>query len=146
MVYAYLSFNGNCREAMTFYRHCLGGELQIQTIGDGPGTNLLPRRMKEYVMQATLKSDNILMMGTDLLDETGLIKGNTISLMLFCRHEKEIKQFYRKLSSDGIPTYPVKKTNDGTLFGTLTDKFGTHWLLHSPNKKEHQKSRLPGKY
>ena len=23
---AYLNFNGNCREAMTFYAECLGGE------------------------------------------------------------------------------------------------------------------------
>ena len=23
----YLTFNGNCREAMTYYKECLGGEL-----------------------------------------------------------------------------------------------------------------------
>jgi PhnB protein len=30
----YLHFNGDCREAMTFYRECLGGELSLQTIGE----------------------------------------------------------------------------------------------------------------
>ena len=28
---AYLIFNGNCREAMTFYQKCLGAELQLIT-------------------------------------------------------------------------------------------------------------------
>ena len=31
---AYLTFNGNCREAMQFYTDCLGGELYLQTIGE----------------------------------------------------------------------------------------------------------------
>jgi PhnB protein len=30
----YLIFNGNCREAMTFYQSCLGGELNVMTFGD----------------------------------------------------------------------------------------------------------------
>ena len=33
---AYLRFNGKCREAMTFYQACLGGELTIQTVGESP--------------------------------------------------------------------------------------------------------------
>ena len=33
---AYLTFNGNCREAMTFYQKYLGGKLSFQTIGESP--------------------------------------------------------------------------------------------------------------
>ena len=29
-VTTYLHFNGNCREAMSFYQTCLGGELHLQ--------------------------------------------------------------------------------------------------------------------
>jgi PhnB protein len=32
----YLAFNGNCNEAMTFYKEALDGELSIQTFGDSP--------------------------------------------------------------------------------------------------------------
>jgi PhnB protein len=35
-IHAYLSFNGNCREAMTFYRDCIGGELMLQPIKGTP--------------------------------------------------------------------------------------------------------------
>lgn len=30
----YLNFGGNCREAMTFYQRCLGGELTVGTFGE----------------------------------------------------------------------------------------------------------------
>ena len=29
---AHLTFNGNCHEAMTFYKECFGGELSMQTL------------------------------------------------------------------------------------------------------------------
>jgi hypothetical protein len=32
----YLKFNGNCREAMTFYKNCLGGELTLNTVAGSP--------------------------------------------------------------------------------------------------------------
>ena len=34
---AYLIFNGNCRDVMTFYQKCLGSELQLITFGDMGG-------------------------------------------------------------------------------------------------------------
>lgn len=33
---AHLIFSGNYREAMNFYKSCLGGELTLQTIGESP--------------------------------------------------------------------------------------------------------------
>ena len=30
----YLNFDGNCREAMTFYQQALGAEMEVQTFGD----------------------------------------------------------------------------------------------------------------
>jgi len=32
----YLNFDNNCREAMNFYKDCLGGELFFQTVGEMP--------------------------------------------------------------------------------------------------------------
>ena len=39
---SYLTFSGNCREAMNFYVTCLGGELVFQTIGESPLANKMP--------------------------------------------------------------------------------------------------------
>ena len=32
----YLAFNGNCRDAMEFYKTVFGGELNVQTFGEAP--------------------------------------------------------------------------------------------------------------
>src|SRR4051812_3610794 len=46
-IHSYMTFNGNCREAMQFYQRSLGGELVLQTIGDSPLSDKMPRQMKE---------------------------------------------------------------------------------------------------
>jgi PhnB protein len=42
----YLTFDGNCREAMTFYKDCIGGELELQTVGGSPMAASMPPEMK----------------------------------------------------------------------------------------------------
>jgi len=36
-VTTYLSFDGNCRQAMSFYQQCLGSELQLYAYPDAQG-------------------------------------------------------------------------------------------------------------
>jgi PhnB protein len=130
IIHSYLTFNGNCREAMTFYKKCLGGELNIQTVSDTHAKVDFPEETKDYVLQATLKNRHLILLGTDMVPDENLVKGNTVSLMLICNSEKEMRAFYTKLSKGGKQTSPVAKTHWGALFGSLTDKFGNHWLLN----------------
>ena len=127
---AYLTFNGNCREAMTFYATCLGGEPMFQTIGDSPLADKMPAQMKDSILHASLTKDKLVLMGTDCVPQPGLIKGNSVSLSLQCSSEEEIRLCYEKLSSGGIATYPLEDTFWGALFGGLTDKYGNQWLLN----------------
>ncbi|MDP4262686.1 MAG: VOC family protein [Bacteroidota bacterium] len=127
---SYLTFSGNCREAMTFYKKCLGGELILQTIGESPLSDKMPPQMKECIVHSTLTKDTLVLMGSDMVSEDGLTKGNSVSLMLNCSSEEEIRTFYEKLSAGGKATYPVQNSFWGALFGDLTDKYGNHWLLH----------------
>jgi len=134
---SYLSFNGNCREAMNFYKECLGGELVLQTIGESPLCDKMPPQMKENILHSTLTMDALVLMGTDMLGEKGLVKGTAVSLMLNCSSEEEIKKYYANLSKDGQATHPLEISFWGALFGDLTDKYGNHWLLHfDKNQKD----------
>src|ERR1700704_1615138 len=92
---SYLTFNGNCREAMTFYKECLGGELVLQTIGESPMAEKMPLQMKKSILHSTLTRGNLVLMGSDIVSEKGLVKGNTVSLMLDCGSEEEIKACYQ---------------------------------------------------
>jgi len=127
---SYLTFNGNCREAMTFYAACLGGDLAFQTIGESPMANKMPAQMREYILHASLINGGLVMMASDMVSHQGLTKGNAVSLMLNCSSEEEIKTCYEKLSLGGKADHPLEDTFWGAVFGGLTDKFGNHWLLN----------------
>lgn len=128
-IHSYLTFNGNCREAMTFYNQCLGGELSLQTVGDSPMAGKLPQQMKNSILHATLTNGNLVLMGSDMANNE-LLRGNSVSLMLNCSSEQEIIKCYNSLSEGGEMTNPLEDTFWGAVFGNLTDKFGNHWILH----------------
>src|SRR4051812_26040132 len=94
-IHSYLTFNGNCREAMNFYKQCLGGELILQTIGESPMAGKLPEKMKNCILHSTLKNGSLVILGSDMVGDKGFIKGNTVSMALNCSSEKEIKSFYK---------------------------------------------------
>ena len=130
---SYLTFNGNCREAMTFYKECLGGELTQETVGESPMAEQMPAQMKESILLSMLTSESIVIMGSDMAPETGLIKGNAVSLMLNFSKEEETRRIYTNLSKGGNATHPLEVTFWGALFGNLTDKFGNQWMLNFHN-------------
>ena len=115
---------------MNFYKDCLGGELVLQTIGESPLADKMPPQMKESILHGTLTKDGLVLMASDMVGEKGLAKGNSVSLMLNCSSEEEIKTYYAKLVTGGNADHPLEVSFWGALFGDLTDKYGNHWLLH----------------
>lgn len=126
----YLSFEGNCREAMNFYKECLGGELTMQTVGEMPEMAAqMPPEMKDHIMHSTLISGGIVIMGSDLNREKHL-EGNTVHLCLNCDNETEQDTFFSGLSEGGKITEPLSDMPWGGRYGSLTDKFGKYWVLN----------------
>jgi len=119
---------------MNFYRECLGGELMLQTIGESPMADKMPTSMKDLILHSTLSRGGLVLMGSDMVPDHGLIKGNAVSMSLNCSSEEEIEMFYRKLSEGGKADHPLEDTFWGALFGDLTDRFGNHWLLNYERK------------
>jgi PhnB protein len=127
---SYLTFSGNCREAMTFYKECLSAELTLQTIGESPLSGKLPVQMRDFILHSTILKGALVLMGSDMVPESGLKKGNAVSLMLACSSEAEIRDLYQKLSAGGQTNHPPEDTFFGSIMGDLTDQFGNHWLLN----------------
>ena len=61
----YLTFNGNCAEAMHFYQSTLGGKLQMMTNGESPVADQLPPDSKDRIMHARLEFDEGVLMASD---------------------------------------------------------------------------------
>lgn len=132
---AYLTFNGNCREAMNFYKDCLGGELTLQTIGESPLAGKMPAALKEFILHGTLVKGDLVLMGSDMVGEKGLTKGNAVSMVINCSSEEEIQDFYGRLSAGGNKDHALEQSFWGATFGDLTDKYGNHWLLNFEKNK-----------
>lgn len=128
-IYSYIAFDGNCREAMNFYKECFGGELSFQTVGDGPMVDRMPATMKDSIMHSELSAGKWKILASDLAAESGLVRGNALSMMLTFDNEPEIRAAFDKLAVGSKASRALEATFWGALFGSVTDKYGVQWLL-----------------
>lgn len=135
----YLFFNGNCRDAMEFYKTCFGGTLEMMTNADAP-KDAHQGNMKlepNQIMHACLTNDDFTLMASD--DPMGKPKvGENLSLSIHCSTTKQTDELFKSLSAGGKVTMPLTDTFWGAYFGMLTDKYGFNWMLNcqlsEPNK------------
>ena len=132
---AYIGLNGQCREAMEFYKKCLGGELQIMTFGDSPMGKDMSPEMRNRIMHSALIKKDLLLMASDMSYDEGYKPGNNVSLCLVCSSEDEIQTLFKNLSEGGHVRHSLKKEFFGT-YGDLTDKYGFNWMFqYAPENK-----------
>ena len=125
---AYLSFNGECREAMNFYQQCLGGELTFMTVGENPACEGMPIP-KDHIMHSALVKGGLYLFATDM-GGGQTPENNTISLALNCSSDAEISEFFTKLSEGGKVLQPLGIQFWGGTFGMVVDKYGYTWMLN----------------
>jgi PhnB protein len=123
----YLTFNGNAREAMEFYRSVFGGQLRINTFGEfgspDPAT-------ADQVMHAMLTTDRgYILMASDAPPGMPYNPGNTITCSLSGDPGEGLEEAWEKLSDGGSITMPFEKQMWGDLYGMCTDKFGIAWMV-----------------
>ncbi len=129
----YLTFNGNCKEAMSFYKEILGGELSIILAGESPVADQMPTEFRNGILHSHLKTENFEIMATDMVP-AGFKEGNTVHLCLICKNEEEARSLFTKLSEGGKIIQPLNEMFFG-LIGTIADKFGKHWMLECDKAK-----------
>ena len=125
---AYLHFNGNCREAMSFYQACLGGKLALQTVGESPMAGQMPAAAHKNILHASLTHGGITLMGSDMIGPEGIKQGNIVSLTIVCSSREEIESLFSNLSAGGKIAHPLKEEFFG-IHGNLTDKYGINWMF-----------------
>jgi len=126
----YINFNGKCREAMNFYKDCIGGELTLMPVAGSPLEAQCPPTMKDQIAHASLTNNGFVLMATDMTSPAGYKPGNNIAVSVNCDSEEEISSFYSKLSNGGSVMDSLKVQFWGALFGVVIDKFGICWMLN----------------
>jgi PhnB protein len=128
----YLSFQGNAREAMEFYRDVLGGELTLTTFGEG-GMSQEPG-VADKIMHGQLETPSgYTLMGSDAVEGTpGVVaSGVQISLSGDASADEELSGFFAKLlDGGGTQIEPLVTAPWGDKFGMLTDRFGILWMVN----------------
>ncbi|SKA18680.1 VOC family protein [Sediminibacterium ginsengisoli] len=126
---AYLFFENECREAMTFYQQCLGGDLSLMPMGESAVADQMPADKKDLIMHSSLINGGVILHGADNCMGNTLVKGKTMALSLNCSSDEELHDIYNKLSAGGTATHTPRVEFWGDTFGMLTDKFGVDWML-----------------
>lgn len=128
----YLFFDGNCREAMTFYQSIFGGKLEIMTFGDVD--NSCPDAMKDKIMHANLMGGEVEFFGSDGMgDPLGTGK---ICMTLHGNDEEKLSNIFNKLSQGGKIRQKLERQVWGDIYGDLIDKYNVNWMVNIGDKPE----------
>lgn len=127
----HLLFDGKCREAMEFYRTCLGGKLTLTAVKDSPAKDRMPLSQQVKVVHACLSAGSLEISASDwlALDETP-VRGNTVSMFLSGGTFEDLKTLFDKLARGAKITNPLKDVFFG-VYGALNDRFGVRWMFQS---------------
>ncbi|OGD32538.1 hypothetical protein A3C91_03880 [Candidatus Azambacteria bacterium RIFCSPHIGHO2_02_FULL_52_12] len=126
----FLRFNDNkCREAMNFYKECLGGELDFMTVKESPMSKDMPADKQDLIMHSTLKKGGWVLIGSDMMRDKAAI-GDNVGVSLDCESDEEIRAVFDKLARGGEVFMPLEEMFWGAVFGLVTDKYGVEWMLN----------------
>ncbi len=124
----YLNFEGNCRDAMTFYAKCLGAELVMSSFEGMPGNH--PPEAKNRIMHSRLlRGSEPILMASDLMPGMPFQRGTNFSVSVNCKSAAEVDRLFAAFSENGKVTMPAGDQFWGARFGMLTDQFGVQWMF-----------------
>lgn len=129
----YLFFDGNCAEAMTFYRSCLGGELSIVKVSDSPMGTGMPPGLADRVLHARLESGAISLAASDWLhQDRRRVPGNTVCCYVEGGSGEETRAIFDTLSAGAEPALldDMRDLPFGS-YGALTDRYGVRWMFRA---------------
>lgn len=134
-LHAYLSYNGNCAEAMQFYEKALGAKLQmLMRYKEAPPEMPCTPGSEELVMHAFLVHPDFSLMAGD--NPPGMpyqgIQG--VSMTLSYDTVAEAHAVFDRLSAGGQVVMAPSEAFWAKTFGMVTDRFGTPWIINGELK------------
>jgi len=123
----YITFAGNARQAMEFYKSALGGELAMNTFAefgnDGPDG--------DKIMHANLETpDGFTLMASDTPPGMEESSGNNIAISLSGDDNDKLRHYWDQLTEGAKVNMPLERQVWGDEFGQFTDKFGIQWMVN----------------
>ena len=134
----FLLFDGNCREAMTFYHRCLRGDLSLTPLSETPMKAMFPPEKHGRLINARLVSGAIEISATDWMasPEFNPVLGNQSALFVESDDETELRGLFDKLADGADPVrFQALHPLPFGLYGQFYDRFGVQWIFRGEVKK-----------
>lgn len=134
----FINFDGECREAITFYAKVFQSEVQhLMTFSEMPPDPNYPisEADKNRVMYSCVPIFGCNVMFCDNPSGMPLIRGNNISPTLSTKSQEEIKRIFHALSENGEIGMELQKTFWSDLYGMVTDQYGIIWQISHDSGK-----------
>jgi PhnB protein len=129
LVQPYLSFEGRCDEALEFYRHAIGAEVQmLLRFKESPDQSMITPESADKVMHASMRIGDSVVMASDGRC-TGQSSFTGVTLSLTVADDAEAEQKFAALTAGGQVMMPLSKTFFASKFGMGSDKFGVGWMV-----------------
>lgn len=124
----YLSFKGNAREAMEFYRGIFGGSLTLNTFGE---TGPVDADLADQIMHGQLENDNgFTLMGADVPPGMEYRPGTNLTVCLSGDDAGELRGYWEKVADGGDVSVPLERQMWGDEFGACVDRYGIPWMVN----------------
>ena len=123
-----IHFNGNCDEAINFYKDALGAEVkEINYAKDAPAGSDMDDLPPHFVMHSEVYICGTNFSLTDGAKAPPAI-GNFSYLIIYDTTE-EVTATFEKLAVGGEIEEPLSDTFWSQLYGSLVDRFGVNWQV-----------------
>ncbi|SDG49742.1 VOC family protein [Psychroflexus sediminis] len=129
-IQAYLSFEGNCKEAFNFYQSIFGGRIINRQTYQDEILNV-PEHYRDKLQHAELVGDGFHMMGNDTAPDATVTKGTKIQMSIDLDDKDKGQEIFDALVKEGKLLATYQKTSWGAHYGRLTDKYGVNWMINA---------------
>jgi len=129
---AYLSFNGNCAEAMRFYERALGAKLELlMRSGDSPMAAQTPKEHADRIIheRLALPGGGLLIAG-DCPPQMAYSGIHGIGLTLNFDAVAQVTTAFNALAEGGAVSMSLQPMFWAKIWGMLTDRFRTPWIIN----------------
>lgn len=132
-VIPYLSFRGNCEEALNTYIEAFGGEIYYLSRWSKKTFDVTPEQIGK-VMHVEFALGNTRMAAGDTFDNENV--NTAIKLMIHMDSEEEARHTISVLAQGGTiisPLQPHPEPDDAGCGSVTRDRFGYTWIITCPN-------------
>lgn len=130
MVIPYITFNGNCKEALGFYQDVFQSEVTMsQSYGDyvPTGIDKPPENLSSWILHAEMQICGTTFWFAD--DVLPVTVGNSVRLTIAVPTAEIARRIFNKLNEGGTVTLPPTEAFYTTFHAAVNDKYGVCWNI-----------------